>query len=175
MTDDYDIGDVIRAALGNPLDAIAQASEPAIEEQVSSPTSNEQAEIEALAMEAAQLQDELRAAIGDKQSRLRGLTGRLKDQMLKHGMRSVIVAGRPPIELVERSNRKPTRKAIIDVLQNEELKQLTDEQSKDPKVRQKAMDQGKTKALNLWNKIEPTISQSITIPEPTPPEVDSPY
>ena len=168
MTDDYDIGDVIRATLGNPLDAVVKGiEEPAIEEQVRAPTPNELSEIEKLATEAAGLQDELRAAVGDKQRRLKALTGQLKDQMIRHGLNDVRIAGRPPIELTTRSNRKPTQKSIVAAMQKEMVAKLGDEK--------KGKAEGKRLALNLWNSIEPTVSQNVSIPDPSPPEVEAPY
>lgn len=175
MTDDFSIGDVIRAAIGSPLDAIVKADELAIEEQVRAPTDNELAELQKLASQAAELQDELRAAIGDKQQRLKILTSRLKDEMMSHGMKDITIAGRPPIELTERKNRKPTQKAIVAAMQEEERKKLTADQLEDPKEKKKAEAAGRARALHLWNSIEPTVSQSISIPDPSPPEVDAPY
>lgn len=158
---DYNIGDLVRVAFGmNPLDALAKAdTEPAIEEQVRKPTDNELAEIEQIATDAAELQDALKEAVGDKQQRLRSLRNQLKDRMLRHGLKEIEIDGRPPIELTESSSRKPTRKAIISVLQ----KQL-------------GAKEGKMKALNLWNAIEPTTSHSVKIPDPVPAdEPESPY
>ena len=82
----------------------------------------------------------------------------LKDRMIQHGLKEVSIDGRPPIELTERSSRKPTRKAIIKAMQDEH-----------------GDADGKKKALKLWNSIEPAISHGLTIPDPSPPELDSPY
>jgi len=181
---DYNVGDLIRAMLGNPLDAIAKAdivpdqSVPAqqaraeasceqIAEQVRPPTQEEQAEIEALAESAAQLQDEIKALMGDRSKKMRALKDQLKDRFLRHGLKEVTIAGRPPIELTESKNRKPTRKAIIEVMQKTMIAQLGDEKE--------GKKQGKMKALNLWNAIEQTTSNSISIPDPSPPEMESPY
>jgi len=177
---DYNIGDLVRVAFADkPLDALAKAdiapSEPAIEEQVRKPTDNEQAEIEKLATEAAELQDELKAATGDKGSRLKSLRNQLKEKMLQHGLTEVNINGRPPIELATSQSRKASRKSIVAVLEDAEAKKLTKEQQRDPKVLKKAKSEGKKKALNLWNTIPYTVSQSIKIPDPAPPEVDSPY
>lgn len=161
---DYNIGDIVRVAFTDKsatLDNLAKAdivSEPAIDQQVRKPTDNEQAEIEKIATEAAELQDELKKVVGDKQRRLKSLRDQLKEKMIHHGLNEVTISGRPPIELASSSSRKPTRKAIISVLQEQLGKK-----------------EGKMKALNLWNAIEPTTSQKITIPDPAPPEMDSPY
>ena len=166
MTDidpgDYDIGDLVRVAFGNPLDALALADtkpdEPAIVEQLRAPTAEELAVMEKLASDAAIAQDKLKEAAGTLAADLKKLKAQLKEQMIRFGMSEITINGRPPIELTSSSSRKPTRKAIIAVLQ----KQLGDKE-------------GKMKALNLWNKIEPTVSQSVKIPDPSPPEVESPY
>jgi|3_EtaG_2_1085321.scaffolds.fasta_scaffold00329_5 hypothetical protein len=159
---DYDIGDLIRAACLGPLDALARADTipdgAAIEEQVRPANSQELAEIEELASQAAQIQDFIKSTIGSKSQELRKLKAQLKERLLKHGMSEVNIDGRPPIELTTSSSRKGTRKSIITVLQ----KEFGDKD-------------GKMKALNLWNKIDPTTSHSISIPDPSPPEIESPY
>jgi len=179
---DYDIGDIVRVAftdnekvLDNIVAADTKPDEPAIEEQVRKPTDNELAEIEQLARRAAEIQDKLKEVQGDMPGELRKLKDQLKDSMMRHGLTDVSVSGRPPIELTSSSNRKPTRKAIISVLEEAAVKQLTDEQRRDPKQLKKAKTEGKTKALNLWNAIEPTTSYSVKIPDPAPEEPESPY
>lgn len=159
MTNDYDMGDIIRGLLGNPLDAVAKATEPAISEQIVDASIDELKDLTALAEKAAKAQDELKSIIGTKQKDLRNLKNELKDRMLKHGLNDLRIAGRPPIEITESSSRKPTRKAIIEAM----IKALGDEK------------EGKMKALNLWNMIEPTTSQSLKIPDASPVEPDSPY
>jgi len=176
--DTYDIGDIIRAALGNALDALARAdivTEPAIVDQVRPPTDEELAAITATAESAAQLQDEIKTVMGDRGRQLSKLKAELKDRMLKHGLRELTVSGRPPIELNESNSRKPTRKAIIATFQDSELKKLTEEQRRDSKLKKKAEADGKMRGLNLWNAIETSTSYSVSIPDPVPTEMESPY
>ena len=175
-TPDYDMGDIIRGLLGNTLDAVAKAVEPAIDEQIVDASVQELDELRSLAEKAARAQDELKDAIGDKQKNLRKLKDELKDRMLKHGLKELKIAGRPPIEITESSSRKPTRKGIIKAYQDGYTKKLTDEERRDPKKVKAAEAEGKTKALNLWNSIEPSVSQSLKIPDPAPTDdVESPY
>lgn len=167
--DTYDIGDIIRASMGNPLDAIVKATapEPAIVDQVRPATAEDLAAITATAEEAARLQDEIKATMGDRGRQLSKLKAELKDKMLKHGLRELTVNGRPPIELSESNSRKPTRKAIIKVLQDAYVLKLGD--------KKKGEAEGKMKALNLWNAIETVTSYSVSIPDPVPTEMESPY
>lgn len=144
-------------------------------DQVRPPTSDEMKEIEELCAKAAQLQDELSAVKDERPARLKKLRDEIKVRMLKHGLRDVTIAGRPPIELAESNNRKPTRKAIVAAMQTAEMKKLTEEQRRDPKAKKKAEADGKMRALNLWNSIEPTTSYSVKIPAPAPTDVESPY
>lgn len=144
-------------------------------EQVRAPSSDELQEIEALCERAARLQDEISSVVDPRPGQLKKLRDEIKSRMIKHGLRDVSIAGRPPIELVESASRKPTRKAIIDVMMESERKKLTEEQRRDPKLVKKAEDAGKMRALNLWNAIEPTTSYSVKIPEPTPSETEAPY
>jgi hypothetical protein len=184
MTDidpgDYNIGDIVRVAFTDkPLDALAKADivpdEPAIVEQVRKPTDNELAALEKLAGEAARTQDKLKAAQGSMPGDLKKLRAQLKEQMIRYGMTEVSIDGRPPIELTSSNSRKPTRKAIVAILEEAAEKKLTEEQRRDAKQVKKAKKEGKTKALNLWSLIPQTTSQSVRIPDPSPPEVDSPY
>lgn len=173
------MGDIIRAMLGNPLDAMAKADivadEPAIAEQVKTLDDEGLKALVELAEKAAQKQDELKAAIGDKQGELKKLKGELKESMLKYGLKELRIAGRPPIELTEKSSRKANRKNIISTMQEAFVKKLTDEERRDSKKVKEAEAEGKMKALNLWNAIPQTPSQSLSIPDPTPVEPDSPY
>jgi hypothetical protein len=160
--ENYDIGDLIRAAhLGSP-DVLAR-SDTALEgliiaEQVRPPNPKELEEIQELASQAAQIQDYIKEALGNKSRELRNLKAQLKDRLLRHGLSELSIPGRPPIELTSSNGRRATRKSLIAVLQ----KEFGDKE-------------GKMKALNLWNKIEPTVSHSISIPDPSPPEIESPY
>jgi len=179
---DFNIGDIVRVAFGDPsqtLDHLAKADiapdEPAIEEQVRPPTDNELAEIEKIAADAAELQDKLKEATGTMAGDLKKKKDQLKEKMIRHGLKELTIGGRPPIEITETKSRKPTRKAIIGVLENASVGKLTDGQRRDPKQLKKAKAEGKTKALNLWNSIERTTSQSLKIPDPSPPGVESPY
>lgn len=175
-TPDYDIGDILRAALGCPLDAVVQAtSEPAIEEQVRPPTKEELAEITELAEKAARLQDEVRELVGDKNRELSALKKQLKQKFLDHGMEELQIAGRPPIELTTSNARKANRKTIVAAYQKRELELLTDEQRRDPKAKKKAEAEGKRKGLNLWNTIDMTTSHSLSIPDPSPPDLEPDY
>ena len=171
MSSKTDIGDIIRAGLGSQ----ATSAEPAIADQVRPPTSDEMREIEELCTKAALLQDELSAIKDDRPGRLKKLRDEIKLRMLKHGLRDVVIAGRPPIELAESSSRKPTRKAIVDVYVRDAVSKLTEEQRRDPKLTKKAEQEGKRLALNLWNAIEPSTSFSVKIPEAAPTEIESPY
>ena len=171
-----DIGDIIRGSLGNPLDAIIKAAlpGPAIADQVRPPTTDEMRGIEEVAEKAAQLQDEL-SELSPKFGELKRLKTELKAQMMKHDLREVVIAGRPPIELNESNSRKPTRAAIVAVMQEAEVKKLTEEQRRDPKLKKKAEADGKMRALNLWNAMPQSTSYSVSIPAPAPTEMESPY
>ena len=173
----FSIGDLVRATWGNPLDALAKAdtAPDQIEEQVRPPDQAELAAIEAIAQNAAQLQDEIRERMGDRGQRLKALRAELKGKLLQFGMTEITIPGRPAIELTESNSRKPTRKAIIAVMEEASVKKLTDEQRRDPKQLKKAKADGKMKALNLWNTIPYSVSQSIKIPDPSPEELESPY
>jgi hypothetical protein len=184
MTDidpgNYDIGDIVRVAFTDkPLDALAKADivpdEPAIALQVRPPTDNELAVIEKIALDAAELQDKLKEAAGSLASDLKKLKDQLKEKMIRHGMTEVNISGRPPIELASSRSRKASRKAIIGVLETAAEKKLTEEERRDPKQVKRAKKEGKTEALNLWNAIDYTTTQSVKIPDPSPPEVESPY
>ena len=158
------IGDMIRVAFGNPIDAMVTAlvREDAEAEQVRPPTDNERAEIEKVAMEAAALQDEL-AAHNDKFAKLRALKKDLTGRMIQHGLKELTIEGRPAIELTDTNSRKPTRKAIVAAMQKAYIAKLGDEK--------KGMKEGKLKAFALWNSIEATAGHKLTIPAPAP-EVD---
>lgn len=149
----YDMGDLIRSlslSSGQTKDVVeSDATVP--------PTEEELAAIEELAEKAAHLQDELRAAVGTKQRELKALKSQLKDRLLHHGLDEVNIAGRPPIELSVTKSRKPTRKNITAVMVEV-----------DP-------ENGKKRALNLWNKIPQTKSHSISIPDPSPDDTEAPY
>jgi hypothetical protein len=155
--DDYDIGDLIRAAhLGVRSDIVPE--ECIIAEQVRAPNSEELVGIQELAIQAALIQDYIKDVIGNKSRELRNIKAQLKDRLLRHGLSELSIPGRPPIELTSSNSRKLTRKSLIVILQ----KEFGDKE-------------GKMKALNLWNKIEPTVSYSLSIPDPSPPEIDCPY
>jgi hypothetical protein len=155
------IGDVIRAAFGNPVDAIAAAvaREDAIAEQVRPPTDNEKAAIEKIAAEAAALQDEIADLMGDRGSRLSALRKDLTGKMIRHGLKELKIAGRPAIELANTSSRKPTRKAIVAALQKAYVEKLGEKDG---------MKEGKLKAFALWNSLAPTPGVKLTIPAPVP-------
>jgi len=173
----FTIGDLIRATFGNPLDALAKAdtAPDQIEEQVRPPDQAEMAAIEEVARNAAQLQDEIKELIGDRNTRMRALRAELKENLLRFGMKEIVINGRPPIELTESSSRKPTRKAIVTVMEESCVKKLTDEQRRDPKQLKAAKADGKMKALNLWNAIPTSTSIGVSIPDPSPEELESPY
>jgi len=171
----YNIGDIVRVAFGDsPLDALAKADivpdDPAIEQQVRAPTDNELAEIEALAMKAAAIQDKLKGAQGTMPGDLSKLRDQLKEKLMQHGMTEVVIHGRPPIELTASNSRKPTRKAIVAILEDAAAKKLTDGERRDDRKVKQAKMEGKTKALNLWNMIPQVTSFSVKIPDPAPIE-----
>lgn len=154
--DSFDIGDIIRSIHLNPLDAIVKSpamSEEQVVEQVRPPTADELAEIEELAFKAGEIQDQIKGLLGDRPKELARLKDQLKERLLRHGLKEVSIAGRPPIELTESNSRKATRAAIIDVMVNK----------LGPK-------EGKMKALNLWNQLPQSTSYSISIPDPSPPD-----
>jgi hypothetical protein len=157
------MGDLINSIFKNPVDAITEAvvreeEEERIAEQLRPATDNELAEIETIAEAAAKLQDELKAEpVDERPKQLKALKAELLARLLKHGMKELNIPGRPAIEVVVTNNRKPTRKAIIATMEKA-----------DPK-------EGRKKAIQLWNSIEPTTSEKVVIPEPSPPEVESPY
>ncbi len=157
---EINIGDVIRVAFGNPLDAIAaalkrQEEEEAITEQVRPATQEEQAAMEKVADEAASLQDELAALVGDKQTKLKDLRKDLTGRMLKHGLKELKIAGRPAIELTTTRSRKATRKSIVAAM-----------------VAKLGEKEGKMKGTNLWNAIAFTDGVKLTIPSPLPESGD---
>ncbi len=153
MTEEYHIGDIVRSAFGNPVDAIVAAlvREEAVDEQVRPPTSNEQAAIEAVATEAAALMDEISQLMGDRASKLKALRADLTGKMLKHGLKEIKIAGRPAIELTPTRSRKANKKTITAAL----VKKLGEKE-------------GKMKAANLWNAIEWKNSHALSIPQPAP-------
>ena len=154
------IGDMIRVAFGNPLDAVAAAliREDALAEQVRPPTDNEQAEIEKVAAEAAALQDEL-AVHNEAFDKLRALKKDLTGRMIQHGMKELKIDGRLAIELTDTNSRKPTRKAIVSAMQKAYVEKLGEKEG---------MKEGKTRAFALWAALEPTIGHKLTIPAPVP-------
>jgi hypothetical protein len=155
--------------------AKADTAPDQIEEQVRPPDQAELAAIEAIAQNAAQLQDEIRERMGDRAQRLKALKAELKGKLLQHGLKEITINGRPPIELTESNSRKPTRKAIIGVMEEACAKKLTDEERREPKKLKAAKAEGKMKALNLWNAIPYATSTSVKIPDPSPEELESPY
>lgn len=158
---EINIGDVIRVAFGNPLDAIAAAlkrqeeEEEALAEQVRPATQVEQAAMEKVATETASLQDELSALVGDKQTRLKNLRKDLTGRMIKHGLKELKIAGRPAIELTTTRSRKGTRKSIVAAM-----------------VAKLGEKEGKMKGTNLWNAIAFTDGVKLTIPAPLPESGD---
>lgn len=165
-TPDYDMGDLIRAMVGNPLDAIAKADtapdkkdpEPAITEQAQDPSPAEMKELVELATSAAELQDEIKSLLGDRSKRLSAIKKQLKHQMQNFALNEVQIAGRGPIELTSSSSRKGTLKAITLAMQD-----------------QHGEVEGKKLAKELWGRIDPTVSWSLSIPDRIPEEPDSPY
>lgn len=154
MTEDYHIGDIVRAAFGNPVDALVAAlvrEDEAVDEQVRPPTANEQAAIEAVASNAAALMDEISQLMGDRASKLKALRADLTGRMLKHGIKELKIAGRPAIELTATRSRKANKKTITAAL----VKKLGEKE-------------GKMKAANLWNAIEWKNGHSLSIPAPAP-------
>ena len=169
MTNDpgYDLGDIIRLSLGPPEAVLnAMAAIPETPEEVAPPSDNEMAEIEKLATDAAALQDFIKEAIGSKSGDLRKLKAQLKERLIHFGLKEVTIAGRPPIELNESKTRKPTRKAIVSVMQKQLVEELGETEAKK---------EGKLRAFKLWASIEQSTSQSLSIPDPSPPEMESPY
>ena len=154
MTEDYHISDIVRAAFGNPVDALVAAlvrEDEAVAEQVRPPTANEQAAIEVVASKAAALQDEISHLMGDRGKKLKALRAELTGKMLKHGMKELKIAGRPAIELTATRSRKANKKTITAAL----VKKLGEKE-------------GKMKAANLWNAIEWKNGHSLSIPQPAP-------
>lgn len=162
--EDWDLGDILRASLGHPLDALAAI--PAVDQQVRAATPNELAAIEVVAEKAARLQDEIKAAVGEKGGELRKLKDQLKQSLLQHGLKELTIAGRPPIELSETKNRKPTRKAIVATMQDALVDELGEVEAKK---------EGKIRAFKLWASIKPTIGHSLSIPDPSPPDIEPSY
>lgn len=160
----------------NPLDAMARsdiASEPAIDEQVRDPNEEELDRIRELASSAAQLQDEIKQVMGDRAARLSSMKKQLKEELLRFGLQEVRIAGRAPIELTTSNNRKATRKSIIETMQKLLVSQLGENAPEEAVA--EAEKEGKKRALNLWNNIERTTSYSLSIPDPAPPDLESPY
>ena len=153
MTEDYHIGDIVRAAFGNPVDALVAAlvREEAVDEQVRPPTANEQAAIEGVASEAAAWEEGVGQMMGDGGYKREALRGDLTGKMLKHGLKELKIAGRPAIELTATRSRKANKKTITAAL----VKKLGEKE-------------GKMKAANLWNAIEWKNGHRLSIPAPAP-------
>lgn len=157
--------DLINAIFHNPLDAVAKAldDEEEVQRQIRPATPEELAAIEALAQKTALLQDELKALIathiGTKSKELSVLKDQLLESMLNHNLSEVWVKGRPPIEVVVKKERKASKKSIIAALSkiNGDPKKGTEEGNK------------------LWNTIPQVDKETLSIPDPSPPEIDSPY
>jgi len=165
----HDIGDLIRQLSFSPAKSAPPAEEPAIQDQVRDPTEQELADLRTLAVEAAALQDELKALVGDRDRRLRALRDQLKGEFLRFGLTRLDIAGRGPIELTCSNSRKPTRKSLVEAAQRLLVAQMGEEK------RAEAEAEGKKRVTNLWNAIEPTPSYGISIPDPTPSDPESPY
>lgn len=166
MTDknprNFKMDDLIRSVFMNPCDAMAHADivdEPAIEEQARAPSPNELADLEKLAEAAARLQDDIKANPDDRSKQLKVLKDELLDKMLTFKLNSLEIPGRPAIEVTTSRSTKANRKNLIATMQ--EL--LGDEKK------------GKTEALRIWDRLPMPESHSLKIPDPSPPEVDSPY
>lgn len=155
--EDAHIGDIIRAAFGNPVDAIAAAvaREEAVAAQVRPPTDNERAAIEKLATETAALQDEIAELLGDRGKRLSSMKKDLTGRMIAHGLKEIVISGRPAIELTQTRSRKGTRKAIVAAL----IEKLGEKE-------------GKMKGANLWNAIKFVEGHKLSIPSPVPESGD---
>lgn len=163
-----DIGmeDLINSIFLNPLDATVRAlarEDEQLQRQIKPPSAQDMAEVEALALRAATLQDEvhelLSRFVASRSKELAGLKDQLLERMLGHGLSAVEIPGRPAIEVVVRNERKASKKSIQAAFQ----KILGDSKK------------AAQEANQLWNSIPQVQKESLVIPEPTPPEIDSPY
>lgn len=159
-----DMADLINVIFMNPLDAvvkgIADDDEEAIQRQIRPATPEEMADIESLAQRAALLQDEIKGLLGNKPRELAALKEQLLERMLNHGLPEVYVPGRPAIEVVVRNERKGSKKSLIAA----RTKELAGDKAK-----------ATEEITRLWNAIPQVPKESLSIPDPTPPEIDSPY
>ena len=135
-----------------------------VQRQTRPATPEEMIEIEALAQKTATLQDELKLIIervvGGRSKELAGLKAQLLDRMLTHNLTEVWVRGRPPIEVVIKNERKSSKKAIIAA--------LTKMHGGDTK-------KAAAEANTLWNTIPQTKKPTLSIPEASAPDIQSPY
>lgn len=168
---DIGIGDLVNSIFLNALDNRARASsrdddEEQTQRQLRQATPEEMAAIEALAAKAAGLQDEVKVIlakveqlVGPKSKELSALKADLLERMLTHNLTEVWVPGRPAIEVVVRKERKASKKSIIAALS----KILGDTKK------------GATEGTKLWNSIPQVDKEALSIPDRTPPEIESPY
>lgn len=154
-----DIADIISAIFARPADPPQDDDAEAVQRQIRPATPNEMADIEALAMRTALLQDEVRALMGKKAQELRNLQQQLLDRMLNHGIPELHIAGRPAIEVVLRKERRASKKSITAAL----TKELGD-----PK-------KAAAEATKLWNSIPQVDKESLVIPDVAQPDIESPY
>jgi hypothetical protein len=157
---DVNMLDLISAIFLRPEPAKEEADEEeAVQRQIRQATPEEMVELEALAARTASLQDQIKALMGDKAKELSAMKAQLLDRMLTHNLTEIYVRGRPAIEVVIKKDRKPTKKSILAVF----TKQLGDAK--------KAAEE----TNRLWNAIPQADKESLSIPDATPPEIDSPY
>jgi hypothetical protein len=164
---DIGIGDLINAIFKRPERVSApEEDEEQVKRQIRPATPQEMAEIEALAAKAALLQDEVKLIlakvdelVGARSKMLSSMKAELLDRMLNHNLTEVWVPGRPAVEVVVKKERKASKKGIIAALS----KSLGDEKK------------GALEGNALWNSLPQVDKQTLSIPDPSPPEGDSPY
>lgn len=163
-----DMADLIGSIFKRPQLSPAQAGDDEdgeeIQRQIRPATPQEMAEIEELAAKTAALQDELKLIIakvvGTRPKELAAMKAQLLDRMLNHNLSEVWVRGRPPVEVVVKNERKSSKKAIIAAL---------------TKIHGGDTKKAATEANVLWNTIPQTKKPTLSIPEASAPDIDSPY
>ena len=131
---------------------VAQSTEPTgnsrdkPELQVTPASEEDLKELRQLALEARALDDMLVAAVGELGGLVKKKKGELKKRMLKHGLRTVDIAGRKPLKLKPTSKKDTSKGALGKALGSDAA------------------------AAELWKKLPLKESFSVILPEDQPPD-----